>query len=84
MSTLQSQIVLIVIVAIYLIVYFSLIIQSLIHDKRIWKNEGKVSSLSMDVSMLCMFWPLTIWFQLPKYLKNKEHYKYGVPLDDLI
>ena len=80
----KTELIIITTLAIYLIVYIVLVTLSAIHDKHIWKNEGKVSSLSMDVSMLCMFWPLTIWFQLPKYLKNKEHYKYGVPLDDLI
>jgi len=74
----------IIICSIYLIGYLVLVTLGGIHDKKVWKEDRKVSSLGMDIAMLCVFWPLTIWLQLPKYLKNKEHYRYGVPIDELI
>lgn len=78
------MVIFIVICSIYLIGYLVLVTLGGIHDKKVWKEDGKVSSLGMDIAMLCLFWPLTLWYLLPKYLKNKEHYKYGIPLNELI
>ena len=80
----QTNLILIIIAAVYGIVYLALVAMGSVHDKRIWKEESKVSTLSMDIAMFCMFWPLTLWYLLPKYLKNKEHYKYGIPFNELI
>ena len=68
----------------YFLVHISFIILVEIHDEKIWKTEHKVSTLSMDASMYLIFWPVTAWFLIPEYLRNKEYYKYGVPYKDLI
>lgn len=79
----SGDIIFILIILGYCLVYISFIIPAEIHDKKIWKSEHEVSTLSIDASMYLIFWPITAWFLIPRYFQNKEYYKYGIPYKDL-
>ena len=79
----RPDIIAILIVIAYVAIHLVFVGLAKIHDRKIWKEEHKVSTLSMDTAMFMIFWPITAWFLIPKYLRNKEYYKYGVPYDDL-
>ncbi len=68
---------------IYVIGYIALCVWAIKHDKKIEKTERKISSLSMDVAMMGMFWPITLIPMATAYFKDKEYYKYGIPFEDL-
>jgi hypothetical protein len=80
----SAEVIVILIALLYIVVYFTIVGLAHNHDKKIWDEEHKFSSLTLDTSVFMLVWPITAWFLIPKYLRNKEYYKYGVPYNDLL
>ena len=66
----------------YMLVYLIFCAWAIIHDRKIGKEEGKFSTLSIDVVTMGYFWPITMPIFIIVYLKNKDYYKYGIPYDN--
>jgi len=79
----NANVIVILIALVYIVVYFTIVGLAHGHDKKIWNEEHRCSSLALDASVLMLMWPITAWVLIPKYFRNKEYYKYGVPANDL-
>lgn len=68
----------------YGFIYTLIVLWGRLHDRKIEREEGELSSMEFDMAAIGMLWPLSMLIFIIAYLKDKKHYKYGIPYKDFI